>query len=249
MADPAIPPGAGPYRRIVLKLSGESFAHTGERGIAMEEVVAIGTQICKAAQRGVQIAIVIGGGNILRGAQFRAGNSRIQEATAHYMGMLATVINGLALSDSLERFGVQTRVMSAIDVHKVCEPFIRRRAVRHLEKGRVLVLVGGLGSPYFTTDSAAAQRGVELACDVLLKATMVDGVYDKDPRKHKDAVRIPEISFQEVLERRLKVMDQTAFALCQEQNLPVVVFDMDAPDGLLRAARGEKIGTIVRNPA
>ena len=161
--------------------------------------------------------------------------------------MLATVINGLALSDSLERFDVGTRVMSAIDVHKVCEPFIRRRALRHMEKGRVVVLVGGLGNPFFTTDTAAAQRAIELGCDALLKATMVDGVYDKDPKKYPDAVHLPVLTYQEVMDRRLRVMDQTAFALCREHDLPLVVFDMDAPDGLLRAARGEKIGTVVRN--
>lgn len=238
---------AAAYKRILLKVSGEGFARPGQTALDVDRVSKLAEQLLALHREGIQVACVIGGGNILRGAH--AEGLGIDRATGDYMGMLATVINGLALSDSLERFGVQTRVMSAIDVHKVCEPFIRRRAVRHLEKGRVLVLVGGLGSPYFTTDSAAAQRGVELACDVLLKATMVDGVYDKDPRKFQDAVRIPEISFQEVLERRLKVMDQTAFALCQEQNLPVVIFDMDAPDGLLRAARGEKIGTIVRNPA
>jgi uridylate kinase len=243
----AAAPSAAAYKRILLKVSGEGFARTGQTALDVDRVSKLAEQLLALHREGIQVACVIGGGNILRGAH--AEGLGIDRATGDYMGMLATVINGLALSDSLERFGVQTRVMSAIDVHKVCEPFIRRRALRHLEKGRVLVLVGGLGNPYFTTDTAAAQRGVELACDALFKATMVDGVYDKDPRKHKDAVRIPEISFQEVLEKRLRVMDQTAFALCQEQNLPVVVFDMDAPDGLLRAARGEKIGTIVRNPA
>ena len=238
---------AAAYKRILLKVSGEGFARPGQTTLDVERVCKLAEQLNALHREGIQVACVIGGGNILRGAH--AEGLGIDRATGDYMGMLATVINGLALSDSLERFGVQTRVMSAIDVHKVCEPFIRRRALRHLEKGRVLVLVGGLGNPYFTTDTAAAQRGVELACDALFKATMVDGVYDKDPRKFKDAVRIPELSFQEVLEKRLKVMDQTAFALCQEQNLPVIVFDMDAPDGLLRAARGEKIGTIVRNPA
>jgi len=243
----AAAPSASAYKRILLKVSGEGFARQGQTALDVDRVSRLAEQLLALHREGVQVACVIGGGNILRGAH--AEGLGIDRATGDYMGMLATVINGLALSDSLERFGVQTRVMSAIDVHKVCEPFIRRRALRHLEKGRVLVLVGGLGSPYFTTDTAAAQRGVELDCDAILKATMVDGVYDKDPRQHKDAVRIPEITFQEVLERRLKVMDQTAFALCQEQNLPVVVFDMDAPAGLLRAARGEKIGTIVRNPA
>ena len=163
------------------------------------------------------------------------------------MGMLATIINGLALCDALEANGVPTRVMSSIDVHKVCEPFIRRRALRHMEKGRVVVLVGGLGSPYFTTDSTAAQRGVELGCDVLLKATMVDGVYDKDPKHHDDAVKLPDLTFDDVLARRLRVMDQTAFTLCSENDLPLVVFEMTAQDGVLRAARGESIGTLIHN--
>lgn len=238
-------PAATSGRRILLKVSGEGFARRGETGLDVERVERLAGQLRALHQEGVQVACVIGGGNILRGAS--AENLGIGRATADYMGMLATVINGLALSDSLERFGVQTRVMSALDVQKVCEPFIRRRAVRHLEKGRVVVLVGGLGSPYFTTDTAAAQRAIELECDALLKATMVDGVYDKDPRQNPDAVHLPELTFAEVMTRQLKVMDQTAFALCREHDLPLVVFDMDAPDGLLRAARGEKIGTVVRN--
>ncbi len=238
-------PTARPSRRILLKISGEGFSRRGETGLDVERVEKLAAQLHVLHQEGVQVACVIGGGNILRGAS--AESLGIVRATADYMGMLATVINGLALSDSLERFGVGTRVMSAIDVHKVCEPFIRRRALRHMEKGRVVVLVGGLGSPFFTTDTAAAQRAIELDCDALLKATMVDGVYDKDPKQHPDAVLLPTLSYQEVMERRLKVMDQTAFALCREHDMPLVVFDMNAPDGLLRAARGEKIGTVVRN--
>jgi uridylate kinase len=238
-------PSAAAYRRILLKVSGEGFARRGDTALDVERVRQLAQQLIALHREGIQVACVIGGGNIARGAQVE--DLGIDRATGDYMGMLATVINGLALCDALERFGVPTRVMSALDVHKVCEPFIRRRALRHMEKGRVVVLVGGLGNPYFTTDTAAAQRAVELGCDALFKATMVDGVYDKDPRKHADAVRLPVLTFQEVLERRLQVMDQTAFALCREQNLPLVVFDMGAPDGLLRAARGEKIGTIVRN--
>ena len=243
MADAA--PVVRPGRRILLKVSGEGFARRGETGLDVERVEELAAQLRVLHGEGVQVACVIGGGNILRGAS--AESLGIVRATADYMGMLATVINGLALSDSLERFGVGTRVMSALDVHKVCEPFIRRRALRHMEKGRVVVLVGGLGSPFFTTDTAAAQRAIELGCDALLKATMVDGVYDKDPKKHADAVLLPELSYQEVMDRRLKVMDQTAFALCREHDVPLVVFDMNAPNGLLRAARGEKIGTVVRN--
>ena len=190
-------------------------------------------------------SIVIGGGNILRGAQ--SSQLGIARVTADYMGMLATVINGLALSDALEANGVTTRVMSALDVDKVCEPFIRRRALRHLEKGRVVILVGGLGNPYFTTDSTAAQRAVELDCDLLLKATMVDGVYDKDPKKEEGAVLLPDLTFDEVIVKRLRVMDQTAFTLCRENNLPLIVFHLAAEKGVVKAARGESIGTLVHN--
>lgn len=232
-------------RRILLKISGEGFAREGETGLDTERVKALASQLRKLSEEKVQVACVIGGGNILRGKQ--SESLGINRATGDYMGMLATVINGLALSDALESNGVPTRVMSAIDVHKVCEPFIRRRALRHLDKGRVVVLVGGLGNPYFTTDTAAAQRAIELDCSTLLKATMVDGVYDKDPNVYEDAVHLPEVSFQNVLEQRLRVMDQTAFTLCREHNLPIVVFDMNAPDGLLAAARGEKIGTLIQN--
>jgi len=232
-------------RRILLKISGEGFAREGETGLDTERVKALATQLRKLTEEKVQVACVIGGGNILRGKQ--SESLGINRATGDYMGMLATVINGLALSDALESNGVPTRVMSAIDVHKVCEPFIRRRALRHLDKGRVVVLVGGLGSPYFTTDTAAAQRAVELDCSTLLKATMVDGVYDKDPNTFDDAVLLPEVTFQQVLEQRLRVMDQTAFTLCREHDLPIVVFDMNAENGLLAAARGEKIGTRITN--
>jgi uridylate kinase len=232
-------------RRILLKISGEGFAREGETGLDTERVKALAKQLLQLTEEKVQVACVIGGGNILRGKQ--SESLGINRATGDYMGMLATVINGLALSDALESNGVHARVMSAIDVHKVCEPFIRRRALRHLEKGRVVVLVGGLGNPYFTTDTAAAQRAIELDCTHLLKATMVDGVYDKDPRIHEDASHLPEVSFDQVLEQQLQVMDQTAFTLCREHDLPIVVFDMNAKDGLLSAARGEKIGTLIKN--
>ncbi|MCP4094176.1 MAG: UMP kinase [Planctomycetes bacterium] len=234
-----------PFQRILLKISGEGFAREGETGLDTELVKGLAEQLRSLTTDGIQVACVIGGGNILRGKQ--SGSLGIARATADYMGMLATVINGLALADALESNGVPTRVMSAIDVHKVCEPFIRRRALRHLEKGRVVVLVGGLGSPYFTTDTAAAQRAIELDCDALLKATMVDGVYDKDPHVHKDAVHLPELSFDQVIQRQLRVMDQTAFTLCREHDLPLLVFDMNAEDGLSHAGRGHNIGTIIRN--
>ncbi len=243
MSDPHSP--RPKYRRILLKVSGEGFSEPGETALAPERVRALADQLRALHGEGVEVACVIGGGNILRGAA--ASENGIRRATADYMGMLATVINGLALSDSLESHGVQTRVMSAVDVHKVCEPFIRRRAMRHMEKGRVVVLVGGLGTPYFTTDTAAAQRALELECDALFKATQVDGVYDRDPKAHPDAVRFPELTFQEALQRRLQVMDQTAFALCSENDVPVVVLAQDLPDGLLRAAHGEPVGTVIHN--
>lgn len=233
------------YRRIVLKLSGESFARSGERGIAMEEVVHISRQTVKAAESGVQIAIVIGGGNILRGAQFTAGNSSIQEATAHYMGMLATVINGLALQDALESLGTVTRLMSALKMEGVAEPFIRRRARRHLEKGRIVILAGGTGSPFVTTDTAAAQKALELDAEILMKATRVDGVYDDDPEKNPNAVLYQELSYQAVREQNLRVMDSTAIAHCMEHDLPILVFNYRQDGNIERAVRGEPIGTRV----
>jgi uridylate kinase len=232
-------------RRLLLKVSGEGFSRDGETGLDTERVKMLAGQLRQLTSQGVQVACVIGGGNILRGEQ--SESLGIARATADYMGMLATVINGLSLSDALESNGVSTRVMSAIDVHKVCEPFIRRRAIRHLEKGRVVVLVGGLGSPYFTTDTAAAQRAIELDCNMLLKATMVDGVYDKDPNKFDDAVKHDSLTFDEVLNNKLQVMDQTAFTLCREHNLPITVFDMLAKGGLVEAALGDKIGTLIHN--
>jgi len=233
------------YKRLLLKVSGEGFARKGETGHDVERVSALAEQLKQLINGGTQVACVIGGGNILRGAQ--SEGLGIARATADYMGMMATIINGLALCDSLESHGVPTRVMSAIEVDKVCEPFIRRRALRHMEKGRVIVLAGGLGSPYFTTDTAAAQRAVELDCDVLMKATMVDGVFDADPRQEPDAKLLPDLTFCEVLDRRLKVMDQTAFALCRENDLPLMVFNMDCQDGVVRAATGENVGTLIHN--
>src|SRR5688572_8079729 len=191
-------PSASPYQRVLLKLSGESFAAPGQRGISMQEVIDISTQVQRAAQLGVQIAIVIGGGNILRGAQFTAGNSSVQEATAHYMGMLATVINGLALQDALESLGCETRLMSTLKMDGVAEPFIRRRARRHLEKGRIVILAGGTGAPFVTTDTAAAQKALELEADILMKATRVDGVYSDDPEKNPNAVLYENLTYEQV---------------------------------------------------
>jgi uridylate kinase len=233
-------------RRVVLKLSGESFCHAGERGIAMDEVVHIARQTSRAAQGGLQIAIVIGGGNILRGAQFTVDSASIQEATAHYMGMLATVINGLALQDALESLGCATRLSTAIRMDGVAEPYIRRRAKRHLEKGRIVILACGAGSPFVTTDTAAAQRALELEADVLLKATRVDGVYSDDPEKNPHAVLYSELSYQSVREQNLRVMDPTAITQCMEHSMPIVVFNYKKEGNIERAVKGDRIGTLIR---
>jgi uridylate kinase len=238
-----------PYTRIILKLSGESFVPPGQRGIVMQEVVDIAAQTYRAAQLGVQIGIVIGGGNILRGAQFTAGDSRIQEATAHYMGMLATVINGLALQDALESLGCATRLMSAVRMDGVAEPFIRRRAKRHLEKGRIVILAGGTGAPFVTTDTAAAQKALELDADILMKATRVDGVYSADPEKDDTATLYKQLTYREVRDRNLKVMDSTAIAHCMEHELPILVFNYRVDGNIERAVRGEDIGTLVTSTA
>lgn len=245
MDQPPAPDEGRRYRRVILKLSGESFAHAGERGIAMDEVEAIARQIGKAAQSGVQIAIVIGGGNILRGAQFTAGNSAIQEATAHYMGMVATVINGLALQDALESLNLETRLLSAIRMDDVAEPYIRRRAKRHLEKGRIVILVAGTGSPFVTTDTAAAQRALDLEADVLLKATRVDGVYSDDPEKNPHALLYSELSYNAVREQNLRVMDPTAIAQCMEHDMPILVFNFKKEGNIERAVQGVRLGTII----
>ncbi len=238
---------SSPYKRIILKLSGESFAPQGERGINMAEVVHIARQTVKARELGVQVGIVIGGGNILRGGQFKAGNTSIQEATAHYMGMLATVINGLALQDALESLGAPTRLMSAIKMDGVAEPFIRRRAVRHMEKGRIVILAAGTGAPFVTTDTAAAQKALELDCDILMKATRVDGVYNADPEQDPSAVQFKSLSFEEVLAKGLRVMDPTAIAHCMTHSLDILVFNYRTDGNIERAVRGEAIGTRVTN--
>jgi uridylate kinase len=233
------------YQRVLLKLSGGAFVHAGERGISMVEVDAIARQIERAAQSGVQLAIVIGGGNILRGAQFTAASSSVQEATAHYMGMLATVINGLALQDALESLGCQTRLSSAIRMDGVAEPYIRRRVRRHLEKGRIVILACGTGSPFVTTDTAAAQRALELEADILLKATRVDGVYSDDPEKNPHAVLYSELSYQAVREQNLRVMDPTAIAHCMEHDMPILVFNYRREGNIVRAVQGERVGTLI----
>jgi uridylate kinase len=233
------------YKRVILKLSGESFSHGGERGIGMEEVTHIARQVKHAADSGCQIALVIGGGNILRGAQFKGTHAAIQEATAHYMGMLATVINALALQDALESLGCATRVQTAIAMQGVAEPYIRRRARRHLEKGRIVILAAGTGSPFVTTDTAAAQRAMELEVDILLKATRVDGVYSEDPERNPHAVLYGELDYAAVRERNLRVMDSTAIAHCMEHNMPILVFNYKKDGNILRAVRGEKVGTLI----
>ena len=233
------------FRRVVLKLSGESFTTRGERGISMTEVVHVAKQIQQSQQMGCQIAVVIGGGNILRGSRFKETQTHVKEATAHYMGMLATVINGLALQDAIESVGGETRLMSAIRMDGVCEPYIRRRADRHLKKGRIVILGAGTGGPFVTTDTAAALRTLELDADILMKATRVDGVYSEDPEKNPHAVLYHELDFATVIGKRLQVMDQTAIAHCMEHDKPVMVFNFLKEGNIQRAIRGEKIGTLI----
>ncbi|MBR2003458.1 MAG: UMP kinase [Thermoguttaceae bacterium] len=234
-------------RRVLLKISGESFCPENDRGVSMDSVNHLAAQIVDVAQSGVQIAVVMGGGNILRGAQFKAANSSIQEATAHYMGMLATVINGLALQDAIEAQGQPTRLMTALPMDVVAEPYIRRRAQRHLEKGRVVILAGGTGSPFVTTDTAAAQRALELEADVILKATKVDGIYSEDPKKNPNATFYSELTYEDAMLQNLRVMDSEAFAKCAEHNMPIMVFNFREPDNFKKAVQGEHVGTIVRS--
>ncbi len=231
------------YRRILLKLSGEALGVEGGYGIDAVALNHISTQLKDIQDLGVQVVIVIGGGNIFRGLQ---GSRRgIERATGDYMGMLATLINALALQDALEKAGSPTRVQSAISVAQVCEPFIRRRAVRHLEKGRIVIFAAGTGNPFFSTDTAAALRAAEISADVILKATKVDGVYDSDPKLNSEARRFDRISYQEAVHRQLKVMDMTAFTLCMDNKMPIIVFDVFAEHNLRRVVLGEEIGTIV----
>jgi uridylate kinase len=235
---------AGPrYRRVLLKLSGEALSGEKGTGIDSTAVHDIAAKVGSACELGVQLAIVVGGGNMIRGA--RVAQEGTDQATADYMGMMATVINALALQLAIEQTGVATRVQSAIAVHAVAEPFVRRRAIRHLEKGRLVILAAGTGHPFFTTDTAAALRALELGADALFKATKVDGVYDKDPVTHPDARRYEYLRYDEAIERRLAVMDQTAFTMCREHGLPIIVFALHAEDSIRRALRGEPIGTTV----
>jgi uridylate kinase len=231
------------YRRILLKLSGEALG--GEAGVGIDPgaVHGMAQQVGEVRELGVEVVVVIGGGNIFRGI---AGSERgIERATGDYMGMLATIINSLALQDALEKHGVATRVQTSIAMSQVAEPFIRRRAVRHLEKGRVVIFGGGTGNPYFSTDTAAALRAAEVGAEVILKATKVDGIYDSDPKKNPKAKRYAQITYQEALFKQLKVMDSTAFSLCQDNKMPIIVFDLFKPHNLKRVVLGEKVGTLV----
>jgi uridylate kinase len=232
------------WRRVLLKLSGEALQGKSY-GIDPEVLGTIADEICDVTELGVEVGVVIGGGNILRGVSIAAGG--MDRAGADHMGMLATVINALAMQDALERRGTKARVLSAIPMQGICETYIQRRAVNHLASKQVVLFAAGTGNPYFTTDSAAALRALEVHAEVLLKATKVDGIYDKDPKKHADAVRYDEITFIDALKQRLNVMDSTAFSLCMDNNVPILVFDLNAEHAIKNAILGEKIGTLVRN--
>lgn len=232
------------YKRILLKLSGEALMGESQYGIDIDRVAQYAKDIHAVHAKGIEIALVIGGGNIYRGLSAeKAGMDRVQ---ADYMGMLATVINSMAMQDALEKTGVKTRLLTAIKMEQICEPFIRRRAVRHLEKGRIVIFGAGTGNPYFTTDTAASLRAVEINADVVMKGTRVDGIYTADPLKEPNATRYDEITFDEVYKKNLNVMDMTAFTLCQENNLPIIVFDMNKQGNFMRLVEGEAIGTLVK---
>jgi uridylate kinase len=231
------------YKRILLKLSGEALMGEQKYGIDPEVLGRYTTEIKAIVEKGIELAIVIGGGNIYRGMQ--AESSGIDRVQGDYMGMLATVINSMALQSSLENAGLYTRLMSGIKIEQVCEPFIRRRAVRHLEKGRIVIFGAGTGNPYFTTDSAASLRAIEINADAVLKGTRVDGIYTADPEKDPSATRFTSLTFKDVYEKKLNVMDMTAFTLCKENGLPIIVFDMNKPGNLMRIVEGQEVGTLV----
>jgi uridylate kinase len=233
------------YQRILLKLSGEALQGSEGYGISSKALETISDEIAEVHSLGIEIAIVIGGGNIFRGVV--GAETGIDRSTGDYMGMLATVINALALQNSLEKRGLHTRAQSALEIKEVAEPYIRRRAIRHLEKGRVVIFAAGTGNPFFTTDTAATLRALEIGADLILKATKVDGVYDKDPLKHKDAVKFKELSYMEVLQKELKIMDATAISLCMQGNIPIIVFNLFENDNIKKAILGEDIGTKVRS--
>ena len=233
-----------PYKRILLKLSGEALAGDQGFGIHAATIEDIAKGVAAAVETGIEIGIVIGGGNIFRG--IAASANGMDRASSDYMGMLATCINALALQDALEKLNVDTRVQSAIEMAEISEPYIRRRAMRHLEKKRTVIFAAGTGNPYFTTDTAAALRAMEIDAQVIMKATKVDGVYDKDPMKHADAVKFDELSYIDVLNKRLNVMDSTAISLCMDNHMPILCFNLKDPGNILRAVRGDKIGTLIK---
>ena len=232
------------YRRVLLKLSGEALMGDEDYGIDPKVIGRLAREVIEVREAGAEIALVIGGGNIFRGAGLAAGG--MDRVTGDQMGMLATVINALAMQDALEKLGAKARVMSAIKINDVCEDYIRRRAVRHLEKRRLVIFAAGTGNPFFTTDSGAALRAIEIGADLLLKATKVDGVYDRDPGKFPDAVRYEQLTYDEVLSRDLQVMDTAAFALCRDSDVPLRIYDLSVPGNLMRILRGENIGTLVK---
>jgi uridylate kinase len=231
------------YQRILLKLSGEVMAGPGSFGLDAARVQALAEEVAEVAKADVQIGLVVGGGNFFRGVA--AAAQHMDRVTADHMGMLATVINALALQDSLEKQGVPTRVMTAIPMNEVAEPYIRRRAIRHLEKGRIVIFAGGTSNPYFSTDTAATLRGLEIRAEIVAKATRVDGVYDQDPLTHSGAVRFPEISYSDVLSKNLRVMDASAVAMCRDNRLPIVVFNLNVHGNIMRMTKGEPIGTLI----
>jgi uridylate kinase len=231
------------YGRILLKISGEVLAGEGSFGVDASRVASLATEVADVARSGVQIGLVVGGGNFFRGVAAAAQN--MDRVAADHMGMLATVINSLALQDALEKQGVPTRVMTAIEMHEVAEPYIRRRAIRHLEKGRIVIFAAGTSNPYFSTDTAATLRGLEIHAEVVAKATRVDGVYDKDPLKSADAVRFSEISYSDVLAKNLRVMDASAVAMCRDNKLAIVVFNLNVHGNIMRMSMGEPIGTLI----
>jgi uridylate kinase len=232
-----------PYQRILLKLSGEVLAGDESFGIDSDKVAALAEEIAEVARTGVQIGLVVGGGNFFRGVA--AAARHMDRVAADHMGMLATVINALALQDALEKAGAPTRVMTAIEMHQVAEPYIRRRAIRHLDKGRIVIFAAGTSNPYFSTDTAATLRGLEIKAEVVAKATRVDGVYDKDPLQNHDAIRFAEITFSEVLSKNLRIMDASAVAMCRDNKLPILVFNLRVQGNIMRMAMGETIGTLI----
>ena len=233
------------YKRVLLKISGEALAGDAHRGLDFDVIGGVCDVIRQCVERGVQVGVVVGGGNFWRG--LKDGGGRMERTRADHMGMLATVINALAVADRLEQRGVEVRVQTAIEMNKIAEPYIRSKAIRHLEKGRVVIFACGTGNPFFSTDTAAALRSVEINADALLKATNVDGIFDKDPNKYADAVKYDDVTFQEVITKDLKVMDSTAFSLCKDNDMPIIVFNLNEPDNILRVVNGEKIGTTVKN--